>query len=232
MCYLLSRMRFCSVLKMCAAIAGVLGGAAGLCGQDASSPAAPVRAVGLPPRLSPADYQFHVQAGSVTLAAEFMGHDIPTEEGGPYFTGSYVVVEAALFGAPDAKIQLTYRDFSLRINGKKQPVPSQAYVLVFPTMKDPAWEPPAGETERALTSSAGGGANKPQFKPAPPQMPIELRHVMEQRVLKASLSEGDRTLPQAGLLFFEWHGDLKNIHSMELVYSGSPGKATLALEKP
>jgi len=63
-------------------------------------------------------------------------------------------------------------------------------------------------------------------------MPIARRHVMEQRVLKASLSEGDRTLPQAGLLFFEWHGETKGIHSMELMYNGPAGKATLALEKP
>jgi hypothetical protein len=63
-------------------------------------------------------------------------------------------------------------------------------------------------------------------------MPMELRHAMEQRVLKASISEGERTLPQAGLLFFEYHGETKNIHSMELLYSGSAGKATLELKKP
>jgi hypothetical protein len=216
---------------MGAAIACVLSGAAWLHGQEASSNGAPARAVGLPPRVSPADYQFHVQAGSVTLAAEFMGHDVRTEEGGPYSTDSYVVVEAALFGAPDAKIPLSFRDFSLRINGKKQTVPSQAYVLVFPTLKDAGWEPPTSEKLQPLTSAANGrGGSQPEFRRAPPQMPMELRHAMEQRVLKASLSEGDRTLPQAGLLFFEWHGATKGIHSMELIYTGPVGKATLALE--
>jgi hypothetical protein len=225
-------MRFCSVVNMGAVIAGVLSGAAWLHAQDASSKGAPVRAAGLPPRLTPADYQFHVQAGAVTIAAEFAGHDVPTEEGGPYATDAYVVVTAALFGAPNTKIQLSNQDFSLRINGKKQLVPSQPYALVFPTLKDPEWEPLNSEKEQAATASAGGKVGQPQFKSAPPKMPIERRHVMEQRVIKATLPEGDRLLPQAGLLFFEWRTDTKGIHSMELVYSGPAGKATLALEKP
>ncbi len=55
---------------------------------------------------------------------------------------------------------------------------------------------------------------------------------MEQRVLRASLSEGRRALPQAGLLFFEWHGETKGIRSMELLYSGATGKAALTLHQP
>jgi hypothetical protein len=224
-------MRFCGAIKMGAAIVGVLSSAAWLHGQDASK-SAPVRAVGLPPRLTPADYQFHVQAGSVTIAAEFVGHGVPTEEGGPYSTQNYVVVEAALFGAPDAKIQLSYKDFSLRINGKKQLVPSQPYELVFPSLKDPQWEPPASESSPNVTSINGAGGSQADRTRVVPKMPPELRHAMEQRVLKASISEGDRALPQAGLLFFEWRGDTKGMRSLELMYSGPAGKATLALDKP
>ena len=168
-------MRFCSAIKMSAVIAGLLSGALWLHGQDASNQGAPVRAVGLPPRLTPADYQFHVQAGSVTIAAEFMGNDVPTEEGGPYSTTSYVVVEAALFGAPGTKIQLSYRDFSLRINGKKQPVPSHAYVLVFPSLKDPEWEPLASEPAVATSingaGEGGGKVTNPNSKGRPRRCP-------------------------------------------------------------
>ncbi len=224
-------MRFFAVASAGAVIAGVLISGTWLHAQDASGNAS-VRAVGLPPRLTPADYQFHVQAGSVTIAAEFMGHGVPTEEGGPYATDAYVVVETAVFGAPNTKIALANKDFSLRMNGKKPPVPSEPYVLVFPTLKDPEWEPLNSEKEQAATASAGGRAGQPQFKSAPPKMPIERRHLMEQRVLKASLPEGERALPQAGLLFFEWRADTKGIRSMELEYNGPAGKATLALEKP
>jgi hypothetical protein len=230
-------MRFFSVVKMGAVMAAVLGGAWWLHGQDASSNGtsagngAPAR--GLPPRLTPSDYQFHVQAGAVTIAAEFVGHSVPTEEGGPYATDSFVAVTTALFGARDAKIQLNNKDFSLRINGKKPPLPSQPSVTVFPTLRDPEWEPLNAEKEQARTASAGEGrAGQPQFRPATIQMPAERRHVMEQRVLKALLAEGNRALPQAGLLFFEWRADTKGIRSIELVYSGPAGNATLALAKP
>jgi hypothetical protein len=54
---------------------------------------------------------------------------------------------------------------------------------------------------------------------------------MQQRVMKVSLGEGDRPLPQAGLLFFEYHGEVAKIRGMELIYSGPAGKATLALQK-
>jgi hypothetical protein len=59
-------------------------------------------------------------------------------------------------------------------------------------------------------------------------MPIELQHVMSQRVQRAALPEGDRTLPQAGLLFFQYRA--KSIRSIELIYSGPAGQATLKLQ--
>ena len=42
--------------------------------------------------------------------------------------------------------------------------------------------------------------------------------------------EGDRPLPQAGLIFFQYRGKIQNIHSLELIYSGSAGKTTLKLQ--
>jgi hypothetical protein len=199
--------------------------------KEATGKDAPVRAVGLPARATPGDYQYRVQAGMLTLCGEFMGHGVPTEEGGPYSTENYVVVEAALFGAPGAKIQLSYKDFSLRINGKKQAEPSQPYVTVFANLKDPEWEPPSSALG-GTTSINGAGGSQSDGQKVVPKMPIALRHTMEQRVLKASISEGERALPQAGLLFFEYHGDLKKISSMELLYNGPAGKAALTLHQP
>ena len=52
---------------------------------------------------------------------------------------------------------------------------------------------------------------------------------MEQRVQKAALPEGDRALPVAGLIFFQYRGKTKDIKSIELIYAGPAGKATLKL---
>ena len=56
------------------------------------------------------------------------------------------------------------------------------------------------------------------------------RRAMEQKVQKATLPEGDRALPVAGLIFFQYGGKTKGIKSLELIYSGPAGKATLTLQ--
>jgi hypothetical protein len=50
---------------------------------------------------------------------------------------------------------------------------------------------------------------------------------MQQKIEKAAMPEGDRALPEAGLLFFAYHGNSEKIKSVVLTYSGPAGKATL-----
>jgi|SRR5579872_529789 len=183
---------------------------------------------GIPPRASPSEYQTQAKAGDVTIVAEFMEHSVPTPEA-TYSTEDYVVVEAGVFGPASSKLKISAENFSLRINGKKSPLPSQPCVVVFGSLKDPQWEPPAQE-QKSKTSIGGGGQQQDNTPPVPPKMPMELRHVMQQRVQKAELPEGDRVLPQDGLLFFQYHGKAQGIHSVELIYSGPAGNATLALQ--
>jgi hypothetical protein len=186
----------------------------------------------MPPRVSPADYQAQAQVGAVTVAAEFRGHSVPTLQG-TLSTEDYVVIETGLFGSPGARIKLSSDDFSLRINGKKTPLPSQPSGLAVGSVKDPEWEPPAPAASKSKTSLGGGGkseqgeANAP---PAPVRIPIGVQRAMAQRVQKVSLPEGDRTLPQAGLIFFPYRGKTQSIHSIELIYAGPAGRATLTLQ--
>jgi hypothetical protein len=190
---------------------------------------APVESKGMPPRATPGDYQAHAQAGAVTVAAEFIGHSVPTPEA-TYVTEDFVVVEAGIFGPPDARTKLSITDFSLRINGKKTALLSQPYGLTFGSLKDPEWEPPAKPKEDSKpTLDAGGGKADDTFKTVP-RMPIGLKRTMQQRVQRVSMPEGDRALPQAGFLFFEYRGKTQGIRSLELVYSGPAGSATLALQ--
>ena len=79
------------------------------------------------------------------------------------------------------------------------------------------------------TLDAGGGKADDSFKTII-RMPIELKRTMQQRVQRASMPEGDRALPEAGLLFFEYRGKPESIRSLELIYSGPAGNATLALQ--
>jgi hypothetical protein len=72
----------------------------------------------------------------------------------------------------------------------------------------------------------GGGAGDP---PPVVHVPIKLQREWEARATKAAFPEGDRSLPQAGLLFFQYRGKASGIHSLELIYSGPSGKAVLSL---
>jgi hypothetical protein len=192
----------------------------------------PLAAQGMPPRAAPSEYQAQEKAGTVTIAAEFMGHAVPTPEH-TFSAEDYVVVEAALFGAAGAHTTLTRDDFSLRVNGKKNVLPSEPYELVFKSLKDPEWQPPAPPEESKSSKgglSTGGGGQQDSAPPPPPKMPFPLRRAMEQQVQKAAMLEGDRPLPQAGLLFFLYRGKPEGIKSLELIYSGAAGKATVTLQ--
>jgi hypothetical protein len=185
---------------------------------------------GLAPRVSPADYLTHVQAGAVTIAAEFTGHNIPSLQGS-LIAEDYIVVEVAVFGPAGSRLKLDADDFSLRINGKKSPYPSQPYGLVFRSLKDPDWVPPVPAGPKSKSGiSTGGGGQESSGPPEPVKVPIELQRAMALRVQKAALPEGDRTLPRAGLLFFQYRGKTQNIRSLELIYAGPAGSATLALQ--
>lgn len=181
---------------------------------------------GLPPRAAAADYQTAAQAGPITIAAEFTGHSLPTNDG-TYESEEYVGVEAAFFGPPDARATVSIGDFSLRINGKKTPEPAAPYELVRRSLKDPNWSPPK-PPEKPKTSFGGGGDDTSKV---PVKMPMDLRLAMEQRVHAAAMLQGDRPLPHAGLLFFEYRGKTEKIQSLELIYNGPSGKATLNLQQ-
>src|ERR1035437_6518507 len=213
---------------------GVLSAAICLCaqGQDTPTKGAPIESKGLPPRATPADYQAQTKAGTLTIAAEFAGHAVPTPQG-PLTTEDFVVVEMALFGAPDARMRISADDFSLRINGKKAPLPTRPFGMVLSSVKDPEWVPPepaAAKSKSSLSAGGGGGQGQSDGPPPPVKIPIEVQRAMAQRVQKATLPEGDRPLPQAGLIYFQYRGAAKGIHSVELMYDGPAGKATLTLQ--
>lgn len=181
---------------------------------------------GMPARATPGDYQAHAAAGPLTIGAEFMQHSVPTP-GLLLATEDYVVVEAGVFGPPGARTTLNPSDFSLRINGKKH-LESDAYVNVFKSLKDPEWEPDI-PVDKASKTSIGTGGKNGNDPPVVPKPPFKLQRTWNLKMQKLAFPEGDRPLPQAGLLFFHYTGKASGIHSIELTYTGPSGKATLAL---
>src|SRR3954452_17274972 len=165
-------------------------------GQNTPTKDAHAETKGIPPRAAASDYQSHAQAGTVTIAAEFTGHSIPTLEG-PLTSEDYVAVETALFGPVGTQMKISAENFSLRVNGKKGSLPSQPYGLIITSLKDPEWVPPEPPAPKSKSSiGAGGqGAGDANSPPAPVKIPIPVQRAMAQRVQKSSLPEGDRALP-------------------------------------
>ncbi len=184
---------------------------------------------GMPPRSSPSDYQAQAHAGTVTIAADFAGHSVTTLDA-VYASEEYVVVEVAFFGAADARLKVSMEDFSLKLKDHKNALPTQPFAYLTRSLKDPEWQPPEDNGEKKSKTginTGGGGDNEPKVAP---KMPLELRRKMEARVFKSVLPEGDRALPVAGLIFFQYRGKTQNMKDMELVYSGPAGQASLTLQ--
>ena len=195
-----------------------------------------VSAQGIPPRASASDYLTQGKAGDVTIAAEFLGHSIPTSTN-ILASDEYVAVEIGLYAADALKtdtsrLKISHEDFSLRINGKKNPSPADPYELVYKSLRDPDLEPTAAEQKEKTSSISTGGKNPSDANAPPPKfhIPMDVLRAMEQRVQKASLPELERPLPVAGLIFFVYRGKAQSIHSVELIYNGPAGKATLELQ--
>lgn len=197
--------------------------------QESAPPSRPAALIlegeGAVPRAAPTDYQVQAKAGSVTIAADFAGHVIPTPDG-LLSTEDFICVEAAVYGAQGEKLPLSYKDFSLKVNGSKKILDGESYALV--DIKDPEWAPVQKQDSNKTTFGSGGNANDPP--PTPPKPPFDLQRKWVLRVKKLSFPEGERPLPSAGLLFFRYHGKEKGIHDLELIYSGPAGKATLNLQ--
>lgn len=206
---------------------------AAACCLCAQTPPGGAEAHGLPARTAPSDYQAQVKVGGVTLAADFTGHGIPNE-GEALSSEDYVAVEVALYGAADARLTISMNDFSLRINGQKTPLASQPWGLVAKGIRDPHWAPPEAEGESKSKggglSAGGSGQQAGQPPPLPPKPPIELLRSWQIRLRKAAIAEGDRALPQAGLIFFQTRTKADKIKTVELLYEGPAGKAAVALQ--
>jgi hypothetical protein len=209
-----------AVILICSVVGPVYGQ-----GAPAQSPA---ESKGIPARATPGDYQFQARAGAVTIAAEFTGHALPTAEG-PLSSEDYIAVEVALFGPAGAPLRISAQDFSLRVSGRRAPLPSQPFGRVLSSLKDPEYIPPEAPEQKSK-SSIGAGGQEPSGPPPPVKIPVPVLRAMAQRVQKATLPEGDRVLPQAGLVFFQYRGKEENLHSVELLYEGPAGKAVLKLK--
>jgi len=148
-------------------------------------------------------------------------------------------------------IPVSIRQFKLRVNGKRDALEAQSPPFVAASVKYPDWE-------RRPTLVAGGGIGNagvifgpPQSgrfpgDPTPPEartprrprVPdqggpggIEAREKVlpEEVIVNNALPEGEQRVAVCGYLYFPYRKKTKSIRSLELIYEGSAGSASLRL---
>jgi hypothetical protein len=196
-------------------------------------------AQGTPPKTAPTDYPVHVQMDTVTLAAEYLVHSLPTTQG-TVVANDYLVVEVAFFGPLYSRLKMSPDNFALRINAKGDPLTTEAPGMVSQSIKFPGAHPHL-ETTGTVTNGDGTVTVGPRPPPsrfpgdgndrthAPTLSEVNEENSVQYRVQAASLPEGEHSLPRSGLLYFFYRGKTKNIRTLELFYNGPMGKSTLKL---
>ena len=184
---------------------------------------------GMPPRAAASEYQAQGKAGAVTIGAEFDGPLRPHARAYLFVGRLHCGGGRALWRRRARTSRSRATIFRCAINGKKTLLCPASLTSWFSIRsKIPSGSRPkrggSKASKSSLTTGGGGDGGGDKLPPIPPKMPFPLRRAMEQHVQKSAMQEGDRPLPQAGLLFFRYSGKAEGIKSLELVYSGAAGR--------
>jgi len=194
------------------------------------------------------DYPAHAELPEVALGAEFMVRSYSANNQ-TFIVRDHLTVEVAIY--PAKPLAISCGNFKLRINGKKQVLFAQTPQFVAASLKHPDWEQRPTLTAGAGVGNGGitigghppverfpgdPGARRPPQAPKAPdgvdrggygKPPEDM--TPEELLLYVALAEGETKSPAAGYLFFAFKGKPSSIKSVELIYEGPAGGATLRL---
>jgi hypothetical protein len=201
------------------------------------------------PKDNASDYPAHAATGNVSIGAEYLVHSIPAGNQ-TLVAPDYLVVEVALFPGKNEPVEIRGNSFTLRVNGKKLRLTSDAPGFVAASLKYPDWQMHPRMEASAGVGDAGVVLGRPpavgRFPgdpttnrlPRPPQAPPpDDRRGIEQEaperaedvIARTALPDGVVSKPVSGFVYFPYKGKAKALKSVELIYEGKAGTATLKL---
>lgn len=207
---------------------------------------------GVEPKAGPEAYHAHVKLPTLSIGAEYLVHSF-SGQGRMYVTPDYLVIEAGVFPEKRSEFQVNTGNFSLRVNGKKTVLLPQTPGMVAASLKYRDWQDRSNIALGAGVGDAGvmvGGPPLPSERfpgdrregrtrlPAPPRAPDPDSPTGQSQpetapahevVVETALPEGAFHTPVAGYLYFAYKGKIKSIRSVELLYNGPAGAASLRL---
>lgn len=192
---------------------------------------------GTQPKPKVEDYPVNVRAGNVGLGAEYLVHTLPAGRRS-FDIPDYLVIEVAVYPPKGAALQIGSGSFTLRMNGRKDRLYSQAPGMVAASLKYADWE-----TRPHLEAGAGPvilgrpqrterfpGDQRPTQdrvpgpvppttpQPAPGGLEREQPQTATEAVTETAFPDGAFSGPVSGFLFFAHRGKTKSIRSLELLY--------------
>lgn len=204
---------------------------------------------GIDPRPSVADYPAHTGNDAVSVGAVFLAGADQRKILGEDWSGSYLIVEVALYPESGHPLTVAPRDFMLRV-GTERVAPVDAETLVpYPHTKTNSG--PIGPDSKVhvrtvdtigvasgpygrktvYTDSqvqvAVGDTPYPSQPPPPPDPKLEKRRALEDK----ELPDAKTAKPIAGYLYFPKPKKVAKDAAYELDYYGDPGELKLELGK-
>ena len=198
-----------------------------------------------------ADYPVHAQAGPVDVGAEYLVRSIPVRNQ-TLVASNYLVVEVAIYPPPGQALAVSGGQFTLSLNGNRQLLHAQAPGFVAASLKYADWERRPTLVATGSMGDAGVIIGRPERVerfpgdrrpaqerlPAPPRaptpenpsgLPKEEAPRPEEAVVETALPSVQARGPISGYLYFAHKGKSKSIKTLDLLYEGPAGNATLRL---
>lgn len=205
---------------------------------------------GTDPKPKASDYPVHTAVSNVSIGAEYLVRSF-SGRNQTFFARDHLVVEIAVYPPSGQSLKVSSGQFTLRIN-KKDLILPQAPEFLAAGFRYPDWEQRPSLEAIGGVGDAGVIIGRPESRerfpgdprpgqtrlPPPPRAPApDDRSGLEKQpppradevVVEAALPEGEVSSPAAGYLYFPYKGKTKSIRSLELLYRGPSGAATLRL---
>jgi hypothetical protein len=192
---------------------------------------------GVPLRPSAKDYPVQGQAGTAKIAAAIVPPNQVSKMFSPDISKQYIVVEVAIYPETGVPFDAESSDFALRVGQRVGRADQPLDVAPWPENRRPAGSAPVDVTTETgviyqrsndpvygrqqsvgtytgVAVTAPGGPNVP-----PPPDPRTDPSVINDKVRRLALAEGDTKVAIAGYLYFPQYAKRKNSDEIELKYA-------------
>ncbi len=204
---------------------------------------------GVPPRAASTDYPLHGRADTTTIAAAIVPPNQVSKMFSPDISKDYIVVEVAIYPENGVPFDAHSADFSLRVGERIGRTDAPLDVAPWPDRRTPAIRSPVDVTaevgvalesdndpvygrQHGTATYTGVAVSAPGHDnlPPPPDSHVDPR-IVQDKVQRMALAEGDTRVPIAGYLYFPQYAKRKKTDEIELRYAKDYATVNLIFPK-